>query len=166
MHLINQVTTPEQISSVAILAEEIWNQHFPPIIGQAQVDYMVSKFQSVTAITEQIQTEVQYYVLNLDGISAGYIALIPESDLGRMMLSKLYLKQSARGCGLGKEMLTFARDQCLFQGCSTLWLTVNRDNNATVQWYLRQGLKIIDKIDKDIGSGFVMNDFVMEFPVG
>jgi len=50
---IEEVSTEAQIETVARLAHEIWNQHFVPIIGKAQVDYMVEKFQSKRAISQK-----------------------------------------------------------------------------------------------------------------
>ena len=38
------VTTQAQIVQVATLAEEIWREHYTPIIGAAQVDYMLEHF--------------------------------------------------------------------------------------------------------------------------
>ena len=38
-------TTDTEIQAIATLANEIWHQHFIPIIGEAQVEYMVEKFQ-------------------------------------------------------------------------------------------------------------------------
>ena len=43
------VETPEQISELCSLAAEIWRQHFTPIIGADQVEYMLEKFQSPAA---------------------------------------------------------------------------------------------------------------------
>ena len=43
------VKSIEQIETLSKLACEIWNQHFVPIIGQAQVDYMLDKFLSPKA---------------------------------------------------------------------------------------------------------------------
>ena len=34
----------EDIRRVAVLAEEIWQEHFTDIIGEAQVNYMVEKW--------------------------------------------------------------------------------------------------------------------------
>ena len=165
MYFIKKMTTPEQIAEVAKLAEEIWNQHFPSIIGQDQTDYMVSRFQSVAAITEQVQSGAGYYVIDLGGQSVGYMALVPEPGAGRMTLGKIYVKQVSRGLGLGKAMLDFAREQCLNRRCCSIRLAVNRNNHATIQWYIHQGFETIEKIDKEIGFGFVMNDFIMELPV-
>ena len=46
----------EDIRRVAVLAEEIWHEHFTDIIGEAQVNYMVEKFQSYPALKAQIAT--------------------------------------------------------------------------------------------------------------
>ena len=53
----------EQIEILSKLACEIWNQHFVPIIGQAQVDYMLNKFLSPKALTEQIASGYEYFLV-------------------------------------------------------------------------------------------------------
>lgn len=44
------VETAEDQEKLAKLADEVWYEYWPPIIGKAQTDYMVDKFQSVDAI--------------------------------------------------------------------------------------------------------------------
>lgn len=39
-----RVDRREQIAAVAALAREIWTQHYTPIIGAAQVAYMLERF--------------------------------------------------------------------------------------------------------------------------
>jgi hypothetical protein len=46
------VSTVPQIVEVAPMAHEVWNEHYVPLIGQAQVDYMVAKFQSAEAMQD------------------------------------------------------------------------------------------------------------------
>ena len=59
--------TEKEINDIAILANEIWHQHFIPIIGEAQVEYMVAKFQSYPAITGQIQNDgYEYFQIFID----------------------------------------------------------------------------------------------------
>ena len=41
-------------NTIADLADIIWKEHYIPIIGIPQVDYMLKKFQSAKAIKEQI----------------------------------------------------------------------------------------------------------------
>ena len=49
MHL-EQVRSPAQIEQCALLAEAIWREYYTPIIGEAQVAYMLEHFQSAEAI--------------------------------------------------------------------------------------------------------------------
>ena len=51
---LERVRTPAQIAAVAALARETWTRHYVPIIGVAQVEYMLEKFQSEEAIARQI----------------------------------------------------------------------------------------------------------------
>ena len=49
-----QVQTAEELSVVASLAHEIWREYYVPLIGAAQVDYMLANFQSAAAMREQL----------------------------------------------------------------------------------------------------------------
>ena len=163
---ITRVASSEEINCVAGLAEEIWKQHFTPIIGAAQVDYMLEKFQSAEAIGNQLAEGGRYYLASVDREPAGYTGLVLDSESRRMMVSKLYLKQSMRGKGVGKTILDFIEESCASEGLSTLWLTVNRFNTTTINWYQRQGFEVIDEIKKDIGGGFYMDDYIFEKRIG
>ena len=155
---LEQVTSPEQIAAVAELARETWTQHYTPIIGSAQVDYMLEKFQSAEAIARQIEAEgYEYY-----GISgAGYLALVPEVGAGRVLLSKIYVKAEQRGTGLGRALVEFAVKRCAELGCRELWLTVNRNNMNSIAFYERMGFCRTNTLVTDIGGGYVMDDWRM-----
>lgn len=150
------------IATTAALAETIWRQHFTPIIGLSQVEYMLEKFQSVTAIQQQLQSGWQYFLAVLDAQAIGYAGLVADRAAGRLMLSKLYVKQSARGRGVGRQLLQFIEQKCRSEGFKTLWLTVNRHNSGPIAFYQQAGFVTVDEVVKDIGAGYVMDDFVME----
>ncbi len=42
------VTTADGRGRLAALADEIWHEYWPALIGAAQTDYMVEQFQSLT----------------------------------------------------------------------------------------------------------------------
>ena len=50
------VETNEDREKLAKLADEIWHEYWPAIIGDAQTDYMVEKFQSLEAIKRDFIT--------------------------------------------------------------------------------------------------------------
>lgn len=159
---IAPVTDSETIAEVAALAREIWNQHFVGMIGQAQVDYMLDRFQSPAAIGAQLASGAEYHLARIDGEPCGYLGLIPNKPAGKLMLSKIYVKQSARGTGLGTALLDFTRQRARESGAESVWLTVNRGNLETIAWYKRKGFAVVDEKKMDIGSGFYMDDYIME----
>ncbi|MCJ8501189.1 GNAT family N-acetyltransferase [Desulfatitalea alkaliphila] len=158
----HKVRSQTQIAAVARLAREIWTAHYTPIIGRAQVDYMVQKFQSAPAVAAQVDEDYAYYLVTSDAQEVGYLAVVPDVDDGSLLLSKIYLLASQRGHGLGKEMLRFVEDLCRRQGLGMVWLTVNKHNAAAIAWYERMGFTNAGPIVQDIGGGFVMDDYKME----
>ena len=96
----------EEIPLLAQIADEIWHEHFPPIIGMEQTDYMVNKFQSEQAITHAVREEgYRYYFFRLGDKEIGYIGIQPQKDA--LFLSKLYLKKAFRGRKFARAGLDF-----------------------------------------------------------
>ena len=157
---IEKVLTKTQIETVARLAHEIWNQHFIPIIGKAQVDYMLEKFQSKRAISEQIESGYSYYLLKADSDHVGYMGICPKED--ELFLSKLYIRASQRGKGFGREAIGFLEDLARERGLSKITLTVNKNNTDSIKAYEEFGFTNLGVFVQDIGGGFVMDDYKME----
>ena len=155
---LERVASPEQIAAVAALARETWTQHYVPIIGAAQVEYMLAKFQSAEAIARQIAAEgCEYYLAP----GAGYLALAPDVAGKSVLLSKIYVKEDRRGTGLGRALVEFAEKRAGELGCRELWLTANRNNAGSIAFYERLGFRKTQSLVTDIGGGFVMDDWRM-----
>ncbi|MEM7437133.1 MAG: GNAT family N-acetyltransferase [Myxococcota bacterium] len=159
---LEPVGDDDAIEEVAALADEIWNEHFPGIIGQAQVDYMLAELQSATAIRKQIrEAHYEYFLVGETEARVGYFALVAGSEEGSMQLSKLYVRREARGRGVGRRVIEWIVAECRSRGASKLLLTVNKDNLESVAFYEHHGFVIEEAAVFDIGGGFVMDDFVM-----
>lgn len=163
--MIKPVTSKSSIKTTAELAHNIWNQHYVPIIGQDQVNYMVEKFQSETAITQQIQEGYQYFMIEHQSHPCGYLALVPNPVEVKIMISKIYVDSHYRGLGLGHELLDFTVKKAQNEGFKSIWLTVNKYNTNSIQWYEKHGFQIKEKVEFDIGNGFIMDDYLLEKPV-
>ena len=157
------VKTDGNIEELCALADGIWHEHFTPIIGGAQVEYMVEKFQSVPAVTEQLRQGYEYFLLLLEGRAVGYTGIHAENE--ELFLSKLYLQKENRGKGYARQAMNFLEDLCRQRGLSKIWLTVNRHNDNTIAAYKAMGLTIVREQKADIGGGFFMDDYIMEKPV-
>jgi ribosomal protein S18 acetylase RimI-like enzyme len=50
-------------------------------------------------------------------------------------------------------------------GCDALVLAVNKRNEGALAAYAKHGFAIVESVVKDIGGGFVMDDYVMRLDV-
>lgn len=158
---IVRIGSESEISMLAALAREIWNQHFVPIIGQSQVDYMLKKYQSEQAITKQISEGMQYCLVKDGSENVAYCGF--KKDGERLFLSKLYVRHDYRRKGLSKIMLKAAEDYAAENRLRAVYLTVNKHNDDTIAIYKHLGFETIDSVVTDIGNGFVMDDYIMQY---
>lgn len=153
----------KMIETVASLAGEIWKQHFTPILGEAQVGYMVEHFQSVPALNKQLSEGYEYFLLTVDGKPVGYSGIHDEGD--GLFLSKLYIHKSCRGNKISSQTIAFLKILCRQRDLKRIWLTCNKHNDNTLAIYRHLGFETIDAQVTDIGCGFVMDDYIMELVV-
>ena len=166
------VSTDADRRKLAGLAAEIWGEYWPALIGQAQTDYMVENFQSLSAIERDMaQHGYEYWFLEVptaDGgfATAGYTGGCEEPRTNRFFISKIYLLKECRGCGLARKTVEFYDGLCRERHLGAMYLTVNKHNELGIRAYKGTGFSVVDAVETDIGNGFVMDDFVMERPAG
>lgn len=153
----------EKASLLASVAKPIWEEHFTPIIGKEQVKYMLGKFQSAEALSEQIDKGFSYYFFIYGSEIAGYTGI--KKDGQSLFLSKIYIKKEYRGKKISKAGIEFMKKICLREGLNCIWLTVNRHNEMAIAAYKAMGFKNQRTQVTDIGGGFVMDDYVMELKI-
>ena len=152
----------ENIKELAALAYEIWHEYWVGLLAPEQIDYMVEKFQSEKAITNQINNEdYEYYFIICEDKNVGYFGISYKKDY--LFLSKLYIKKDFRHLGLGTKAFENIKEIAVDASYKKIILTVNKYNTNTIKAYEKWGLKTINSVVSDIGSGFVMDDFIMEY---
>ncbi len=156
------VHSEEAVQQIADMAKAIWTEHFTPIIGEAQVAYMLEKFQSKEAMRRQMTKEhYRYFRIESDGKAAGYTALVRPPEATDLLLSKFYIQKADRGKGVGKKAFAQIERIAKAEGLTAIRLTVNRNNQSSIDIYLKLGFVIEGETVFDIGGGFVMDDFLM-----
>ena len=163
MSEIEAVTSIESINKTESLAKEIWQQHYLSIIGQEQIDYMLNKFQTAAVIQEQIDSGYLYFLIKNEQGYKGYLALVPDHDGQRLMISKIYVDQNARGLGMGQALFDHTLAQAKALKLNKVWLTVNIYNTDSINWYLKRGFSKVDEVKADIGNGYFMDDYILEY---
>ena len=104
----------------------------------------------------------EYYQLFDNGKFCGYTGIHAGED-NRLFLSKLYIKKDARGRHLATKAFSFLKELCRERGYTAIWLTCNKYNDNTLAVYRHLGFETIDTQEADIGRGFIMDDYIMEY---
>lgn len=162
------VRTADERAQLAELADEIWHEYWPALIGKAQTDYMVENFQSLAAIERDMAEHAyEYWFLQdeEDGRIVGYTGGHVEPETNRFFISKIYLRAPERGRGFASQTVRFYEGLCRERGLRAMYLTVNKHNDLGIRAYLGKGFTTIDAVETDIGNGFIMDDYIMEKPV-
>ena len=123
---------------------------------------MVEKYQSFDAVKKSVESGgYEYYLASGEnGESVGYFGVVSENDA--LFVSKLYVSSFARGKGLGKMCIKKCAEIARTRGLEKLRLTVNR-GNPSLGFYKKAGFVTVREEDTEIGGGFVMNDYIMEY---
>jgi ribosomal protein S18 acetylase RimI-like enzyme len=150
-----------QVARVGKLAEEIWLEHYPAIIGLAQTRYMIDTLQNTPAVAIHIARGALYFLLQHGGTSVGYAAIELQPERAALFVSKLYLLRDLRGLGLGQRALEALVEMAREQGLRRLELTVNRNNALALRCYARFGMTIEGTQLTEIGEGYAMDDYVL-----
>ncbi|MBR5473812.1 MAG: GNAT family N-acetyltransferase [Lachnospiraceae bacterium] len=151
----------EEIMSLSAFATAIVREHFDPLIGKEQNDYMLEQFQSPKAIQGQIADGYRYYWMFDDDEPVGFIAFYPKD--GKMYLSKFYVEKAKRGCGYARNMFDFLCEETKKEGLSAIFLNVFRGNAEVVHIYQHLGFQIVREEETEMGGGYRFVDYVMEY---
>jgi ribosomal protein S18 acetylase RimI-like enzyme len=143
---------------VESLACSIWTEHYTPIIGKAQVEYMLQKMYSPQALKEQTTKGQQFFLVVDEEKKIGFVS-ISSTDKENFFLHKFYILQKRQKSGLGTKVFRELFEE-LYKP-ESIRLTVNRQNFKSVNFYFKLGFTIEKVEDFDIGNGYFMNDFVM-----
>ncbi len=157
MGLQFSLATEKEIHTIKTLAHKIWREHYPSIISEEQIEYMLKSNYSAVAIAEQMKTGEQFFIVSEDFIPIAYASVGHKA--GGYFLHKFYVAVAEHRKGIGTKFFDFILSQ-LPEGMP-IRLQVNRQNYKAINFYFKIGFVIESIGDFDIGSGHFMNDFVM-----
>lgn len=157
------------------LADTIWRQHYAGIISAAQIDFMLAGRFTDQALREHVRAADRWLeLLRVSGAPVGYCGFEltdldsddGESSPAAMKLAQLYVLELHRGLGLGRFMLGHVESRARELGRRVLWLQVNKRNTGAIGFYRSAGFEAVREAVFDIGSGFVMDDYLMAKRLG
>src|SRR5699024_6722710 len=160
IHIID--AREKEIPIINDLAKKTWPSTFKNILSKKQIAYMLEWMYSYASLSKQMQKGHQFLLIKAADQYCGYCSYANENK--KTILQKIYILPNSQGLGIGKALLKEVILRARQSEANTLQLNVNRYNKA-VNFYQKQGFKIISIEDNPIGQGYYMNDFVMELPL-
>jgi ribosomal protein S18 acetylase RimI-like enzyme len=162
MSLRLEPATPADAPRIHALAHRIWWAHYPGIVSDAQITYMLERGYSVPALEQQMAEGQQFFLLfdaasPLDAL--GYISLSPTETPGCYFIHKFYIDHAQQGRGIGRQV--FALMLAHYPDAQEIRLFVNRLNYKSINFYFRVGFQILRCMETPIGEGFAMVDYEM-----
>jgi GNAT superfamily N-acetyltransferase len=150
------------VDAITTLARVVWQDAYPGIITQAQIDYMLEQRYNAGRLIEELTApEIWWEKATVDGELAAFASTLLSTTPGVMKLDKLYVDPGRQRLGLGGRLITRVSEHALAQGCNTLILAVNKRNERAIAAYKKHGFVVRDAVCLDIGNDFVMDDFIM-----
>lgn len=153
--------TCDDLEMIKELATSIWNHHYPGIISQEQIDYMLAQDYAIEKLQRDLQLGTCIDRLLVEGKLTGFSAYGPTSEPREIKLHKLYVDQASHGKGFGSKLLAHCERNVIARGYRKIILQVNKNNHKAIKAYERNDYYLQESVVVDIGAGFVMDDFIM-----
>ena len=160
---IREVFGEADVCRMTKVAEVVWREANTAFCTPEQVEYMIEMFQSYEAVSGQLVHGYRYFLVEEAGEILAYFGVQPQGE--RLFLSKFYILKEHRGKGIFSLGLEYMCGLCHELQLDTIYLTVNRRNFHACEVYLHKGFRIAEEAVADIGCGFVMDDYIMEYDV-
>ena len=155
--------TIDQIPVIQELAKKSWKSTYLNILSKEQLEYMLQMMYSESVLkTHFNHPNYLYYLIQEQDVFLGFIGIEFHYEDKTTKLHRIYFIQEAQGKGLGKKALNFIKEEVKKIGDKRITLAVNKNNQAK-SFYESQGFNVYDEGIFDIGNGFVMDDYLMEF---
>ena len=155
--------TDENFTSIRAIAKEVWPIAYGAILSQEQLDYMMEMMYSIPSLQKQASEKSNRFILAVeDGIPVGFAAYeFNYNKKPKTKIHKIYILSNQQGKGIGKILMDFVATEAKARHQKGLILNVNK-NNIAIRFYENIGFTITNEEVIDIGSGYVMDDYVME----
>jgi GNAT superfamily N-acetyltransferase len=151
------------VGRITALAREIWFDHYPGIIAEAQIEYMLQqRYDPALVRAELVRDDIWWDKLSVGVEMTGFASYFLTAAPEEMKLDKLYVRTRFQRRGYGGLLVARAAEVARGRGCTRLTVAVNRNNRTAIAAYLKHGFRVADAVVKDIGGGFVMDDYLME----
>ncbi|SIR08361.1 MULTISPECIES: GNAT family N-acetyltransferase [Chryseobacterium] len=155
----------KDIPLIQELARRSWENAYAGIISDEQINYMLGEMYSKEEISKHLDNPNYHYYLIFNENNAsfeGFIGYEHGYEPDTTKLHRIYLVPESKGKGFGKRAIDFLKKKLSESNDIRIILNVNKENSAR-KFYESQEFKVYNEMVLDIGNGFVMDDYQMEY---
>lgn len=164
MIAINLLSKNEMVV-VREIAQITWPIAYREILSSEQLGHMFEWMYNLDTLQNLVEEGQLFYVLKENEKPLGFIGLelfTPKKN--ELKIQKIYVLPDNQGKGVGRKLIEKALEIAQEKGIEQIILNVNRFNKA-VSFYQKLGFKIITEVNIDIGKGYLMEDYIMNYKV-
>lgn len=150
---------PEEIATLQEIVEQTYLPYFRYLWHDEGKSYL-AMINNLEILQRHLAKPgyTYYFARFADGSIVGYLKLIypapiPDTPFREAMcLDKIYLTEAARGKGVGRALMAFANEQARHAQVPYLWLRVMDSNAYNLDFYAKNGYKILYKRWLDLAN--------------
>ena len=148
------VAKAKYIHMTADLASELWHEVYKRYFPAQQLDSL----QSADAIEEDIDNDVNYFLVFLGDKLIGYFAWKMENT--SLHLLHLYLKPEYRGKAIGRDIVASCERLARGEGRGRVWCGVNARILPVQQFFKAKGYRALGPAESE--GGIDRNELIFE----
>ena len=153
------VAKAKYIHTTAELADELWHEVYKRYYPAKQLDALVEQLQSADAIEEDIDNDVNYFLIVLGGKNSGDFAWTME--ITALHLMHLYLKPEYRGKAIGRDIVLSCERLARGEGKGRVWCTVHAKALPVQQFFKALRYRNLKAAEPEEG-GIPRNELLFE----
>ena len=160
------VAKAKYIHMTADLASELWHEVYKRYYPAKQLDTLVEtlqsalieNLQSADSIEEDIDNDVNYFLVVLGGKTIGYFAWKMENT--SLHLLHLYLKPAYRSKAIGRDIVASCERLARGEGRGRVWCGVNAKALPVQQFFKARGYRSLGPAESE--GGIDRNELIFE----
>ena len=154
------VAKARYIQMTADLADSIWRECYARRFNSKQLTAILENLQSAEAIEADMDDDVNYELVMLGSKVAGYFAW--QMKGGTMHIKHIYLEASARGKGIGRQILQSCERLARADGKTAVGVAVGQKQLETQGFFKGAGYRILRPMDTELAPGILWPEYWME----
>lgn len=159
-----QRNSDSNFTSIRAIAKEVWPVAYGAILSKEQLDYMMEMMYSLSSLQKQANENANHFIIASENeIPVGFASFeFNYNHTLKTKIHKIYVLSNQQGKGTGRLLIDYILNNARQNNQEALLLNVNKNNKAQ-NFYKKLGFNTTSEEVIEIGGGYVMDDYVMEF---